>query len=166
MRCTDACAGEHRDDCLGDHRQVDRHAVAGHEPELGQGVGSLADLVLQLCVGDIAAIAGLALESNGDLIAETVLHVAVNAVVRNVESAADEPLGEGCVRPVEHLGEGLGPGEVTGLLGPESQAIAVGLVIHLRLRVRLLGELRRRREHPLLVGQVGQCCGLVVGHVS
>jgi hypothetical protein len=45
-------AGQHRDDGLGDHRHVDRDPVAGLDAELGQRVGGLADLVLELGVGD------------------------------------------------------------------------------------------------------------------
>jgi hypothetical protein len=40
----DAGAGEHRDRRLGDHRQVDRDAVALLDPEPLEHVGELADL--------------------------------------------------------------------------------------------------------------------------
>ena len=61
VRGADAGAGQHRDHGLGDHRHVDRDPVAGLDAELGQRVGGLADLVLELGVGDGAGVAGLAL---------------------------------------------------------------------------------------------------------
>ena len=48
----EAGAGQHREHRLGDHRQVDRHPVAGLEPQRDQRVRGLADLGLQLGVGD------------------------------------------------------------------------------------------------------------------
>ena len=52
VRGADAGAGQHRDDRLGDHRQVDRDPVARADAEVGQGVGGPADLAVQLGVGD------------------------------------------------------------------------------------------------------------------
>ena len=52
VRRAEPGAGQHRDDRLGDHRQVDRDPVAGPDAELGQRVRRLADLVLELGVGD------------------------------------------------------------------------------------------------------------------
>ena len=69
VRGADARAREHRDDSLRDHRQVDRHAIARGDAELGEGVGGFAHLALQLGVGDVAGVAGLALEVQGHLVA-------------------------------------------------------------------------------------------------
>jgi hypothetical protein len=55
--------GEHRGDRLGDHRQVDRDAVARHDTEAREHVRDALDLVGQLGVGDAALVARLALES-------------------------------------------------------------------------------------------------------
>ena len=54
----------------------------------------------QVGVGDGAGVARLALPVERDLVAAAGLDVAVEAVVRDVELAADEPLGEGQV-PLE-----------------------------------------------------------------
>ena len=121
VRGADAGAGQHRDDGLGDHRHVDRDPVAGLHAELGERVGGLRDLVLELGVGDVAAVVGrLADPVDRDLVAAAGLDVAVDAVVRRVELAADEPLRERRVRPVEHLVPLLvSQVEPLGLLGPE-----------------------------------------------
>src|SRR5690606_23878143 len=72
----DARAGQHRDRQLGDHRQVDRYAVALADAQLRQRVRGLAHLPLQIGVGDGATVAfGLALPVVGDLVAVTGLHV-------------------------------------------------------------------------------------------
>ena len=55
VRRTQPRAGQHRDDGLGDHRQLDRHPVARDDAELGQRVRGLAHLALQVGVGDGAA---------------------------------------------------------------------------------------------------------------
>ena len=52
VRGAEAGAGQHRDDRLGDHRQVEAHAVAGLHAERGEGVRGPAHLALQLGVGD------------------------------------------------------------------------------------------------------------------
>ena len=127
VRGAEPRARQHRDHGLGDHRQVDRDAVAGLHAELRQRMGRLGDLDLQLGVGDVEPVAGLALEPDRDLVAVAGLHVAVDAVVGDVEPAADEPLRERRARPVEHLGERLGPRQVPRLLRPEPQPVGRGL---------------------------------------
>ena len=131
MRQPEACAREDGDDGLGDHRHVDRDAVTGHEPEVGEGVGGLAHLGEQVGVGDVAAVAGLALPCDGDLVAVAVQDVAVHAVVGDVELAVREPLGDGCVGPVEYLGERSVPVESARLLGPECQSILLRLGVEI-----------------------------------
>ena len=69
VRRADAGAGEHGDRQLRDHRHVDGDAVAALHAELLQGVGALVNLVEKLLVGDVPAVAGLALPVVGDLVA-------------------------------------------------------------------------------------------------
>ncbi len=166
VRCADARARQHRDDRLGDHRQVDRHAVPGDDAQLRQGMGRLRHLDQELCVRDVEPVAGLALEADRHLVAVAGLHVTVDAVVGDVEPTADEPRGERRLRPVEHLGERLSPGQMGRLLRPEPQPIGRSRVVQGRLRIGLAGELRRRREGAVLVAEVGQGVGseVVVGH--
>ena len=70
MRRADPGAGQHRDRQLRDHRHVDRDAVAGPDPELLERVGGLADLALEVGVGQRPGVAGLADPVVGDLVAE------------------------------------------------------------------------------------------------
>ena len=110
VRRADPGAGEHRDRQLGDHRHVDGDPVAGLDAELEQRVGRLADLALEVGVGDRPGVAGLADPVVGDLVAEAALDVPVDAVVGDVELAADEPLGERQVpleRRVERLDQSI-----------------------------------------------------------
>ncbi len=151
----DARDREHRDDGLGDHRQVDGDAVSGAHAEALEHVRGALDLVGELGVGDVAAVAGLALEVDGDPVAEAGLDVAVEAVDGDVELAVVEPLRERRVRPVEGAGEGLVPGEqLTGLVGPEGEAVGLGCLVEGRVGNGLGGELGARAEAPDLLERV------------
>ena len=94
VRGADPGAGEHRDRQLRDHRHVDRDAVAGPDAELLERVGRLLDLAQEVRVGERPRVARLADPVVGDLVAEAVRDVAVDAVVADVQLAAGEPLGE------------------------------------------------------------------------
>ena len=72
-----------------------------------QRVGEALHLGEQLGVGDVALLALLAAPVEGDALAAPGLDVAVEAVVGDVERAADEPLVERRVGVVEHLLPGL-----------------------------------------------------------
>ena len=101
MRGPDARAGEHRDDDLGDHRQVDPDHVALFHPEVLERVGEALDVAVQVGVGDLALLALLAAPVVGDAVAAAGLDVAVEAVVLGVELAVGEPLVEGRVGVVD-----------------------------------------------------------------
>ncbi len=156
----DPRTGEHRHHGLGDHRQVDRHPVTGLHAELDERVGRLADLVLEVGVGELAGVVlGLADPVDRDLVTLAGLDVPVDAVVRRVDASAHEPLGEGRVVPVEDAVPLLVPVEALGLLGPERLAVGVRPVVRLGLHVRVVRELGRRLEATRLGAQVGE--GLV-----
>ena len=87
VRGADSRACEHRDRQLGNHRHVDRDAIASANPEVTQPVGEAVDVVEQLAVGDRPAIARLAFVVVGDLFAAARAHVPVQAVDRHVELA-------------------------------------------------------------------------------
>jgi hypothetical protein len=153
VRGADPCAGEHDRRQLGDHRQVDRHAVALGDAQLLERVGGPLDVLEQPRVGDGAGVAGLALPVEGHLLAVAVGHMPVEAVVGHVELAVDEPPGVGRV-PVEDGGPLLEPVELGGLAGPEALAIRGGLVVDLRAGdQRLTLEALGRRERAPLVEQ-------------
>jgi hypothetical protein len=149
----DARAREHGDHGLGDHRQIDRHAVALLHAERAQDVAELVDGDVEVPVGQRAAVAGLALEHERGLVAPRRADVPVEAVDRRVDLAADEPLRVRWL-PVEHALPGDDPLERGGLLGPVALEIGVGASVDVwivRLRCRTEG--RRGLELPVLVEQ-------------
>jgi hypothetical protein len=81
VRGADARAREHRDDHLGDHRQVDPDDVAPAHAELLQRAGEAFDVAEQLGVADVALLAVLATPVQRDARAAAGDHVAVQAVV-------------------------------------------------------------------------------------
>ena len=158
MHDTEPRARQHRHDGLGHHRHVYRDPVTGDHTEVGQRIGGLAHLVLELGVGDVAGVAdGLAHPVDRQPIAVARLDVTVHAVVRDIEFAADEPLGERRLRPVQHLGERRLPRQPVGLFLPERQPVFLGLTVQLGGRVGVRGELRRRRIR-------GRGFGVRLGH--
>ena len=150
----DPRAGQHRDRQLRDHRHVDRDAVAGPDAQLLQRVGRLADLAEEVAEGQRPGVARLADPVVGDLVAEAVLDVPVDAVVGDVQLAAGEPLRERQL-PFERLVEGLRPADpLAGALGPERLEVGLRLGVQVLGRVGLGGEGRVRREEPRLREEV------------
>ncbi len=152
----DAGTGQHRDHGLGDHRQVDRHAVTGRHPELGQRVGRAGHLRGEFGIGQRAGVPGLTLEVDRDPLPETGGHMTVHAVLRDVQPPADEPLRERRIRPVQGDVPGLRPVQPPRLLLPERDPVGAGLLGQGRGRVGRGGEVRVRREGAILVQQVLQ----------
>jgi hypothetical protein len=157
VRRADAGAGEHRHDRLGDHRHVDRDPVAGGHAQRGQRVGGLRYLVLELGVGDVALVADrLPHPVDRHPVTEAVLDVPVHAVVRRVQLAADEPLGERRLVPVQDAVPGLRPGQPLRRLGPVGLAVGRGLGVRVGLHVGARGQVRGRLEPAVFVQQVRQ----------
>ena len=126
-------------------------------PEVDQRVGRLADHVLELGVGDVAGVVlRLADPVVGDAVALSGLDVPVDAVVRRVERAADVPLGERRVVPVEHAVPLRLPRQPLGGLLPERDGVRVRLVVGVGLDVGVRREVGGGLEPALLVEQVGQ----------
>ena len=117
-------------DGFGDQRHVDGDAVTGDQTEVGQRVGRLAYLGLQVGVGQAAAVVdGFALPVDGDPIPVAGLDVAVHAVVGDVELAADEPFGERRLRPVQHLGKGVAHDSRSACLAQNASRSSLGLLV-------------------------------------
>ncbi len=146
----EAGAGEHGHGELGDHPHVDPHGRALADPHLSEGVRHPDDVPLKVGVGDRPRVAGLAFPVVRDPVAEPGLDVAVDAVVGDIEDAAEVPPG---IRqlPLRQRVEVLEPAHPLAGLGlPEGIRIDV---VDLGLGVRLRCEVRIRREPPLLVEQ-------------
>ena len=142
MRESQTCAGEHRDDGLGDHRHVDGHAIAGDQADLDEVVRGLAHLGEQLAVGEVAGVARLADPVDRHPVAVALEDMTVDAVVCDVEFASDKPFGERCAGPVEDIGEVGVPVQSAGLLGPEREPVGLGCFGQFRSGVGLLDKRR------------------------
>src|SRR5207244_3302336 len=122
-------------------------------PELLQPVGEADNFPLEFGEGeDPSVVLWFAFPVVGDLVAEPGLDVPVDAVVADVERAAEKPLR---VRklPLEDRIEGPEPGDsLLGLFPPEPLEV-LGSLVDVGLRVRLGGELLRWRDAPLLQKQ-------------
>ena len=139
-------ARQHRDGQFGDHAEVESDTVALLDAEIGEAVGDLTDLFVQLLEGDDPGVAGLTLPVEGDLVAPG-LQMAIEAVVRDVQLSVGEPLEERCLGIVEDLLRLLEPGDpLQRLLLPEAKPVLLGLFVDLEPSVRLSDELVRRRE--------------------
>ena len=101
MYGADARAAEHGDGQLGDHGHVDGDAVTGLDAERLERIGEAADAFVQLRVGELDGGAVLGFPQERGLIG-VFFEMAVEAVVGDVELAADEPFRVGRI-PVEDL---------------------------------------------------------------
>ncbi len=115
----DARARQHGDRQLGHERQVERHAVALLHAQRLEDVGELADLPVEVEVGERPAVARLAFPDDRGLVAPRAAHVAIDAVDAGVERAAEKPLR---VRrlPLEHLRPRREPLELRARTPPRS----------------------------------------------
>ena len=145
-----AGTGQHSDRQFGDHRQVDRDAIAPLDPQAFQDVGELADLPQQIAVGQYTFVAGLTLPDDSCLGPPAGLDVAIHAVVRDVRFPTDKPLGV-WRRPLQHGTPLRKPVQVLGRTRPEPLQVLRGLVVHAFIaRNRGLTKCRRRGKCPLL----------------
>ncbi len=129
VRRADARAGKHRDREFGHERHVDGDAIALLDAQRLQHVRERADLAIQIEVGQRPAIAGLPFPDECGLVAACAANVAIDAVDRHVDLAADEPLGVRRIAPVEHLRPLAAPLELGRKLCPERFWISFGLFV-------------------------------------
>jgi hypothetical protein len=164
----DARAGEHGDDELGDHRHIDRDAIALADPVLPEDVRELAHLVVERLVRVHLRPTLVGLPDERGLVAAPSLKMPIDAVVGDVELPALEPFDSRGIElvvqyrvpllvPVEHLLGHVSP-EALGILdGPRVERF----VLFHGLDVCALGdpcgrvydaEFLRQRLDMLLVG--------------
>ena len=131
----DPRAGQHRDRCLGNHRQVDGDPVALGHPEATQGTaGEPGNLIQQRGVGVCPLGTGhrAVVDQRGRL-APAVTHVPVQRVEAGVEDPVGEPAVKRGVRGVKHRGGCLVPVDLLGCLTPEIVGIGQAPVEHFRV---------------------------------
>ena len=170
MHRADPRARQHGHRRLRHQRQVNDDPVARRNAFAGQHVGESANLGVQLGIGERALVARLALPDNGGF-GRAGFEMAIQAVFRDVEPAADEPFGKGRV-PFEHDAPRHAPFQFGGFLGPEGVRVFGGklvkpIIVLTRADPRPLRKVRRGREHAVFVevrldvlaGGVGQAHG-------
>ena len=91
--CPDACTGEHGDGQFGGHGHVDADYVASGNILRLEHVGELANVLVQLLVGNPPRIARFAFPNNGNSVPITCGNLSVETIVAGVGLAADEPFG-------------------------------------------------------------------------
>jgi hypothetical protein len=135
MHGADTGAGEHGNGGLGHHRQVDEDAVARVDAVALEDIGEPADFVMKLFVGEGAFLAGLAgggglaLPNQRGLVSAGGTEVPIEAVVADIELAANEPLGIRLL-PFKCFGPALEPDQfLFGLPAPELLGGLDGLAI-------------------------------------
>ena len=122
-------ARQHRHRKFGNHRHVNGDAVALLKAKALQNIGELLDLFQKIGIGDGALVAGFAFPVIGNAVANAVGHVAIEAVLGNIQGSTNEPLGK-WEFPFERRIEIGVPGEqFTGLTSPKRLVISVGLAI-------------------------------------
>ena len=137
----DPGAGQHGHRQLGDHGHVDGDPVALAQAQLQQRVGEPLHVGQKLSVGEGPGVAGLPLPIEGHLVAPARGHMAVEAVVGDVQGAADEPLGEGQVPFQGGVEVAVPVEELSGLAGPERLEVGLGFGVQ-----RFIGREGRGRE--------------------
>src|SRR5205085_11337208 len=131
-----------------------------------QHVGELADLTEQIPVGERAALAWLTFPDDRGLVAARGARVAIDAIDRGVQLAANKPLRVRWVAPIEHLGPLAGPVQLFGEPCPECFGIALGFFVGVFVsNSSARGELRLRGKHAILVQKGGDFGGVWgIGH--
>ena len=151
MRSADAGTGQHGNDSLRDHGQVDADRFTLVHPKRLEGVGGLGNTFEKIGVGDIETIPfRLPHPVNGHLVPAPRFHVAVHTIHTGVQGSISEPASEGAL-PLEHLGEGRRPLEGARLLGPEGFWVGLSSGHQFGGGRRLGHKFWRRRETPRFV---------------
>jgi hypothetical protein len=107
VRGADSRAGEQRDHHLGNHRQEDPDDVPLLYVEVLQGVGEALHVAVQVGVGDVALFALLPAPVVSHPVTVARLHVAVHAVIGDVQLTVGEPLEERWVGVIQHSAKWL-----------------------------------------------------------
>src|SRR5215467_5696661 len=134
---------------FGDHRQVDRDAIALFDASRFQNIGEPAHGIVQFSVGHATVIAGIvALPQNRNLL-RAERQVAVDAIIRSVERSVLVPgnMDVAFEGGISHLGKRLDPINTLAVFAPEP--IGVGERFPVKPEIIIfpdLAELRMGRD--------------------
>ena len=135
--CADPRAGEHGIGGFGDHRHVDRDAVALLHAARLQHIGQAADFFVCLAIGDCGALARVVAFPDDRGLVAAGLQVPVKAVVGDIGGAVAEPadLHVAVEIAFDHLRVGFEPVDPLAMLAPESFRIVDRALIHGQIAV-------------------------------
>ena len=151
MDGADARTSQHRDRRLGDKRKIDRDSIAFAHAKFLEDVGEFLYFAVEIAVGERAGVPRLAFPDQCFFVGAPAGDVAIDAIRRDVQLAANEPFR---VRrpPLKDFGPWCYPIELLGFLGPERFRIPLRLVVDVgRRNVGAALELRRRLELPVFL---------------
>ena len=148
----DACACQHRHGDFRYHREVDGDPVATAHTQTLQDVGELVHVAVQLAVGEAPHLSrGFSFPDKRHTAAPARANVAVEAIHRDVELAAEEPLGVWGL-PFQHAVPWVDPFELLRPVRPITFRISSGALVGAGVvDMGLLPELVGRGEAALLV---------------
>ncbi len=132
MHGTDTRTRQHSVSCFRNHRHIDANTVALFHTTCAQGVGELADFVMQFLIGDkLVFVRIIAFPNNRHLIS-TRRQVTVDTVDAHIQLAVDKPLHIALIQiAFGHLRPRRLPGQkLIRLLCPKGIGVSNRLRIH------------------------------------
>ena len=151
MRRADSGTRQHGDRQFGNHRHIQRHAVAGRDTEFLQYIGKLADFTVQILIREDPRIAGFSFPDDRRFVLTPCGQVPIDAVVAGVDFTADKPLRFRHLT-LDHMIPFFEPVQVfVSQVSPERRGVIFRLLEHLlilsfRADIGLFGEFGGRRE--------------------
>src|SRR5690606_17810871 len=110
-------------------RQIDHHTIALADPKPAKRIRETAHPDQQIGVGHPRDLSVVGLEDDRDLVSQTLVHVTVQAVVRDIQSSVREPPEERRIALVESLAERRLPLEqLTGMTRPEPLVVTLRFI--------------------------------------
>src|SRR6266513_1963607 len=129
MHRADSRAGQHRNRCLGNVRQMNDDAIAFFDVVPFQYIRETADFAMQLLISEGALVAGFAFPNYCGLVPTRPGEMPVQAIFRNVQFPADEPFRERRF-PFEDLLPRRAPGQLLRFAHPELGRLPDRFSIH------------------------------------
>ena len=140
MDRADPRAGEHGNRRLGDHRHVDRHALAAPGAQCFERIGHAADLFMQIAVGQPALLRRVIAFPDDRHGVAPLGQMPVKAIGRDVERAVGKPFDAEISlieRAVAELRPRLDPVKPRRFRAPERLGLLQRTAIHLGVTLRI-----------------------------
>ena len=134
---SDAGAGKQRDGQFGAHTYVDGDPVSAPNAKAFEDVGEALHLLVEFAVGELAHFSGLSLPEESDFVPAAAESVTIDAVVREVELAVDEPSRMSGFA-FGDCGPGGKPVKFRGCFGPELIRMLHAATIHALVLIQTL----------------------------